>query len=97
MDMVTSRGNRRRHEETSPNAESRKQMSTEEFYQSHPNFSGEDTLLGYRVFKLKYYLPDGSWREKTFAPRIGAFRLRYLIHNQDGSEILQEAIRIEKK
>ena len=97
LDIETSRGNQRRLEGVAPSAKLRKQMSTVEFYLNHPNYSGEGVLLGYRVFTLKSYLPDGTWEEHTFAPEIGAFRLRGLVHNPDGSTILQEAIRIEKK
>ncbi len=94
---VTSDGRVIQNEGTAPNSELRKKMGTVEFYKSHPNYSGEDTILGYQAFKLRYNMSDGSWREKTFAPKIGAFRLKYIIHYPDGREIIQQATRIEFK
>jgi hypothetical protein len=69
--------------------------------QKHPEFVRKEVFVGLTVFLHRAEISDPdhplAWVERSFSPETGYVPLRTVMHFRDGSEIIQEAIRVEFK
>jgi hypothetical protein len=64
------------------------------FLRHHSQFVRIDKFLGFDVYVLRAE-GQGFWVEESLSPLTGRFPLRTVMHQQDGSELISEVVKID--